>query len=52
MNTIINLLVAIVVFWLIYTWILPLLPSPFYQVALVLFVLVLISWLLGFIKTP
>jgi hypothetical protein len=46
MNLLINVLVAVVVFWLVYTYLLPLLPEPVRGIAFVLFVLCAIVYVL------
>jgi len=46
MKNIANVIVAIVVVWLIVSYLIPLLPSPFSTVAMVLVVLGCIFWLM------
>lgn len=46
------MLVAVVVFWVVTTYLLPLLPEPIRSVAVVLLVLVAIFYVLGFLKLP
>jgi len=53
MNTIISIVVAVLVFWLIITYLIPLLPSPLGVIVLILVVIGAIIWLLrlgGLIK--
>ncbi len=45
MNLIINLVIAFLVFWLVFAFILPLLPEPFHTVAVVFLILAVVYWL-------
>lgn len=46
-NLLIRIFVAIVVFILIYSYLIPLLPAPFATIALVVLVVAAIIWLIG-----
>jgi Na+-translocating ferredoxin:NAD+ oxidoreductase RnfA subunit len=52
MQTIFNIVVAIVVFWLVYAYLLPMLPEPIRTIALVLLVIAAIAYAFGFISGP
>lgn len=47
MSLLINLIVGILVVWLVYAFLIPLLPYPFGTVALVLLVIAVILWIAG-----
>lgn len=46
MDTILRVIIAIVVVWLIITYLIPLLPGPFHAIVLIILVIAVIVWLM------
>jgi hypothetical protein len=45
-NLIVNILIICLVLWLIFTYLIPLLPAPFGMIVMIVCVVLLIVWLL------
>lgn len=45
MSTLIRIVIAILVFWIIFTYLLPFLPEPINQVVIIILVIAAIIWL-------